>query len=108
MGEPDPFAMLARMSARTYRLWLKYEEVEPLDPMLALGLGTISSLLYNANRGENADALRPEDFFPQLKQPEREPTPEQAAEQSKRMHWKMKLAAWKTGNVFMPSVKPPG
>lgn len=101
--------MLADMDPDDWAEWTQFAELEPFGATMdGLYHGTVASLLYNANRGKDADALKPEDFFPHLKQPEREPTPEQAAQEAKRTHWKMKIAAWKTGNVFMPSVRPPG
>jgi hypothetical protein len=99
--------MLAEMRPGQLREWMALEVVEPMEPLLALALGAIAALLYNANRGKDADALHPEDFFPHLKAPEREPTPEEVAHAAKRLRWQAKLAAWKTGNVLMPSVRPP-
>jgi hypothetical protein len=96
------------MDEDDYREWPQFAAIRPFGAIMeGLYHGTVAALLYNANRGKDADARHPEDFFPHLKQPERAPTPEEAAHEAKRLRWQAKIAAWKTGNVFMPSVRPP-
>lgn len=104
--------MLDDMDDDDWREWPEYLALEPIPTETARGLGLIAALLFNANKPEKADPWTPETIFPWLKEPEPERTPEEeealAIRRSTRLHWQAKIAAWKTGNVFMPPLRPPG
>lgn len=47
--------------------WLAYFQLEPFGPVQEdLRSGWIASLIYNSNRGKDAEAKGPEFFFPSL------------------------------------------
>ena len=103
--------MLDDMDDEDWREAAEFEALEPLNPHLARVLALIASLLFNANKKEDAEPWTPETIFPWLAEPKPVLTPqeeeERAAKRLRRMQWEAKIAAWKTGNVFMPSVRPP-
>ena len=96
--------MLADMDADDWQEWPEFAELMPFGAVQeALYHGTTASLLYNANRGENARVLEPADFFPHLQRltVKREQSP-------KRARLLMALQNWKARGLKLGLPLPKG
>ncbi len=70
--------LLARVSSRELSEWRVYAQMEPFGSLRAdYRAGVLAALTANINRGEDAETVAPDDFFPELKEPEPEETPEE-------------------------------
>ena len=78
-GELDVEAMLCRRTAKWFRGWEMYYELEPFGELRAdYRAASIVQMLYNINRGKDQKALSIQDF---LLFAEKEKKPEQTPEQ---------------------------
>ena len=106
--------MLAEMTAEDYWGWKEYFSIHgglgPQNEWEWRGL-LVSTIVNSAPfRNEKAEAVTPEKIYPWLKAltpPAPEPTTKQAARQSRRMMWALKVQVWKERTALQPNLPPP-
>lgn len=77
-GELDVEAMLRRRTAKWFRDWEIYHELEPFGEIRAdYRIATLVQMLYNVNRGPKQKALPLEDFLLKFEAQEQKPRPKQ-------------------------------
>ena len=84
-GELNVEAMLRRLTAKQFRAWEIYSELEPFGELRAdYRAASIVQMIYNVNRGEKQKALPLQEFLLKFE-----------AESKKKQSWQEQLAIMK-------------